>query len=127
MGIVTPVQVYAFDIDLMKKTLPVNAQDDVNTFRLMEVELINLMLEIQATCPAFDSLIWEPCFTRNKGYVETPFYEDCGFEAEYNTKPRRDTRFNMSFNCKLYKVAGKDNEYDLKFRLNTTGTLSELQ
>ena len=107
--------------------MPVDANDDKHAFRLVKVELINLMLEIQVTCPAFTSLIWEPCFTRNKEYVETPFYEDCGFEAEYNTKPRRDTRFNMSFNCKLYKVAGKDNEYDLKFRLNTTGTLSELQ
>ena len=105
-------------------------QDEAVLFLKMKNELIKIILELQTKqCTGIDSLIWEVCYTRDKNYQDTLYFEDLGVEAQYSTKPGKNSRFNMSYNCKIYKSKDADEKdvYDLRFRLASTGTLSELQ
>ena len=107
--------------------MPVLNQDEISLFRAMKLEIIRLMKELQVNCPDMDTLIFEICYTRDRNYIDVVCFEDVWNEGQYNNKPRKNSRYNQSYNLKMYPVENVDNEYELKFRLTTTGTLSELQ
>ena len=71
-GVVKLVPIYAFDLALMKKRFP--DKDEPYLFLYMKKELIDIILELQVNCPKLDSLIFEPCFTRDLDYVDVVCY-----------------------------------------------------
>ena len=71
-GVVKLVPIYAFDLALMKKRFP--DKDEPYLFLYMKKELIDIILELQVNCPELDSLIFEPCFTRDLDYIPVVCY-----------------------------------------------------